>query len=114
MTVIVCISHTQMYSEAMHEVVRKIDDVRSIEKHIYTNVLALMAVFVAVFSIISVNVSLVSKEKLDLTILLVFNLCTIGAIGFLVSITKSLLSPKCTMIISGFSLLPAPVLSICN
>ena len=81
-------SYKNLYASDMRKIDKKMDDLRGLEKHIYTNVLTMMAVFVAVFSIINVNVSLV-KDASSLLTLVVSNLCTIGAIGFLVSTVRS-------------------------
>lgn len=73
----------------MSQASQKIDELKATEKNIYTNVLALLAIFVAVFSVINVNVSLVNAGDPNLIKLVVWNLCTLGAVGFLVSLTKA-------------------------
>lgn len=74
--------YSHVYQAAMSKVKDKLDALKSLEKGIYANVLAILAIFVAAFSIINVNVSL-AKEAADLHALIVFNLCTIGSIAFL-------------------------------
>jgi deoxycytidine triphosphate deaminase len=82
-------TYKDVYKSAMSRAAQKIDELKSTEKNIYTNVLALLAIFVAVFSVINVNVSLANAGDPDLTKLVVWNLCTLGAVGFLVSLTKT-------------------------
>ena len=82
-------SYKDVYQSAMSRASQKIDELKSTERNIYTNVLALLAIFVAVFSVINVNVSLVNAGDPNLTKLVVWNLCTLGAVGFLISLTKS-------------------------
>ncbi len=75
------------------ELAHKVEDVRAIEKNIYGNVLAMMAVFVAVFSLINVNVSLVSK-MVDMGTLLTLNLTTVGSIAALIGALRTCLPGK--------------------
>ena len=70
------------------------EELHAAERRIYTNVLFLLAIFVAIFSIINVNVSLVGNSSVGLQTLLVFNLCTLGAIGFLITIARTQLCSK--------------------
>jgi len=77
----------------MTEIVKKVDDVRQIEKTIYGNVLAIMAVFVAVFSLINVNVSLVAKA-VEMSTLLTLNFVTIGSIATLIAVIQTCLPGK--------------------
>ena len=81
-------SYKDVYKSAMSQASRKIDELKSVEKSIYTNVLALLAIFVGVFSVINVNVSMVSGKEPNLTTIVVWNLCTLGAIAFLISLTR--------------------------
>ena len=82
-------TYKDVYKSAMSQASQKIDELKATEKNIYTNVLALLAIFVAVFSVINVNVSLVNAGDPNLIKLVVWNLCTLGAVGFLVSLTKA-------------------------
>lgn len=53
---------------------KKTDEVRDIEKHMYANVLALMAIFAAIFTLVNVNVVAAGK---CLPQALVLNLTTV-------------------------------------
>ena len=100
-------SYKDVYKSAMSQASQKIDELKAAEKNIYTNVLALLAIFVAVFSVINVNVSIVNSGDADLVKLVVWNLCTLGAVGFLVSLTKTPNFSKIGMAASAFLLLVA-------
>ena len=78
------------YSRDMRKVEDKWKDVKGLERGIYGNVLAIMAVFIAAFSIININVSM-TRGGDCLSIILIFNLCTLGAFSFLGFILQRLL-----------------------
>lgn len=103
-------AYKDVYTSAMSRASQKIDELKSTEKNIYTNVLALLAIFVAVFSVINVNVSLVNAGDPSLIKLVVWNLCTLGAVGFLVSLTKTPGFSKIGIFASAILLLVALVL----
>ena len=90
-----------VYSTAMKKVDLKMEELHVAERRIYTNVLSLLAIFVAIFSIINVNVSLVGNSSVGLQTLSVFNLCTLGAIGFLITTARTQL---CSKLVIGISL----------
>lgn len=73
-----------VYSKSIKNFDKKFEDVKNVEKSIYSNVLAIMAIFVAAFSILNVNVTL-CQSAIPIENLVIFNLCTIGAIAFLVA-----------------------------
>lgn len=91
-------TYSKVYQSTMSKVKEKLDDLKSLEKSIYANVLAILAIFVAAFAIINVNVTL-AQESSDTGALLTFNLCTVGSIAFLiwaVSFITPQQSGKCT------------------
>lgn len=71
---------------------KKTDEVRDIEKHMYANVLALMAIFAATtFTLVNVNVVAAGK---CLSQVLVLNLTTVGSFGALVALITAVVKPK--------------------
>ena len=82
--------YTSSLSKEMTDIEEKVDNIKSIEKEMYGNVLALLAIFVAIFSLINVNVTLVS-QKVDMLSVLTLNFTTVGSIGFLVAIINTIL-----------------------
>lgn len=79
------------YIRQMSDVEEKIEDVKEIEKHIYSNVLSIMAVFVAVFSLININVQ---NSSLSMKSLISLSLATVGFAGTLITIIHSVTSGK--------------------
>lgn len=77
-------------SDEMTEMEKKVDTVKSIEKNVYGNVLSIMGIFIGIFSLINVNLSLVTGEAAMAT-LLTFNFATVGAIAFLIGLINTIL-----------------------
>ena len=82
--------YTSSLSKQMTNIEEKIDSIKSIEKDMYGNILALLAIFVAIFSLINVNVTLAS-QKVDMFSVITLNFTTVGAIGFLISVINTIL-----------------------
>lgn len=85
-------SYSETYKKEMKEIEDKVESVKHIERGIYSNVLAIMSIFIAAFSIININVTL-SQSDLPLMSLVVFNLCTVGSIAFLVGLVTKIVDP---------------------
>lgn len=77
-------------SDEMTELEKKEDSVKNMEKTVYGNVLSIMGIFVGIFSLINVNLSLVAKDVAMAT-LLTFNFATVGAIAFLIGLISIIL-----------------------
>jgi len=86
--------YTAQYKSVMHEVENKVNDVKTIERGIYGNVLVLMSIFVALFSLININVNLAESGANTLKNLIVFNLGTVGSIFFLIGGVQNILKQK--------------------
>ena len=72
----------------------KAQSLHNMEKSIYGNVITLLSVFIALFSLINVNIELAYAETVEIARMLVFNLTTVGSIAFLVALIRSSLSKK--------------------
>ena len=83
--------YTSAFSKEMTDIEQKIDQIKEIEKTIYSNILALMAIFVAIFSLVNVNVSL-AVQNVSTKMLLTMNFATVASIGFLIAIINTILS----------------------
>lgn len=77
-------------SKEVSEIEKKVDRVENIEKDIYGNVLAIMAIFVGIFSLINVNVTL-AAQNVDIKMLLTMNLTTVSSISFLLAVINTML-----------------------
>lgn len=80
--------YKKAFEKQMKQIDKKTDDVREIEKSIYANVLAILAVFVAIFSLISTNVKLLEDGSTFLGFV-GYNLVTIGGISFLLTLLRT-------------------------
>lgn len=88
--------YTDQYAEAMHAVEEKAKDLKSLEHGIYANVIVFMTIFVALFTIININVNLVRDSTGAATLyrMLVFNLGTVGSIAALIAFAQSMFREK--------------------
>lgn len=71
----------------------KVKDLESLEKNIYSNVLAILAVFVAVFTLLNINISM-AKASATVIDFLIFNLSTVGGISALTLLLTGILDRK--------------------
>ena len=74
----------------MIDIEKKVDAVKNIEKNVYGNVLSIMGIFIGIFSLINVNLSLVAASA-GMATLLTFNFATVGAIAFLIGLINAIL-----------------------
>lgn len=82
------------YSKEMNKFDEKVDEIKHLERNVYTNIITLMSIFIALFSIINVNIDLAFAENVERTRLIITNLVTVGSIAFLVSLTQLCLAHK--------------------
>lgn len=82
------------YRHEMQKVQGKVDEIKHLEKNIYTNIITLMSIFIALFSLINVNVDIAFAEKVEQMRIIVSNLVTVGSIAFLVSLIQLCTSRK--------------------
>lgn len=81
------------YQKAMQKMESKKTEIKSLEKSIYGNVLVIMTIFVALFSLLNINFNIV-KDGTGADYLfrmLVFNCGTIGSIAFLIAFASSIM-----------------------
>ena len=84
------------YEKAMRKIESKKDELKDMEKGIYANVLVLLTIFVALFSLININVGL-ARESTETGIafrMLIFNLGTVGSIAMLISFAQTMIKSK--------------------
>lgn len=86
--------YTSEYREEIERAEEKLDELRHMERNIYANIITLMSIFIALFSIINVNVDLAFAANVERSRLLISNLITVGSIAFLVSLAQLCLSRK--------------------
>ena len=78
------------YKAQMKAVDRKKLDLQSVEKNIYANVITILTVFIAIFSLINMNLSL-AEDAVGGMHFLVYNFSLLGAVSFLVILLHELL-----------------------
>lgn len=74
-------SYETQYSRELNHIEEEIDKFKQLEHTVYGNVLTIMTIFIAIFSIINVNVSL--ADGANTVSFLTFNLVTLGSVSFL-------------------------------
>lgn len=74
--------YTAAYSQQIKDVEGKIKDLKSIEKTLYTNVITILTIFIGIFSLLNMNITL-AKNAVSAIDYLTFNLAIIGALSFL-------------------------------
>ena len=79
-----------VYKSQMRAVEQKKMDLQSMEKNIYTNVITILTIFIAVFSLINLNLSL-AEGAVSAAHFIVYNFSLLGAVSFLVLLLHELL-----------------------
>ena len=82
-------SYEGQYEKQMRAIEKKTEDIKSMEKTIYANVLVILTVFVALFSFITTNLSLLSANA-SVERFLIHNFVLLGCINFLVGLLNGL------------------------
>ncbi|WP_169173257.1 dCTP deaminase domain-containing protein [Bifidobacterium oedipodis] len=83
--------YQNVYAADMHRIADKAEEIKGIEKRMYGNVLALMAIFAAIFTLVNVNVQTAGWE---LAKIITMNLATVGSFAFLVGLITVVLKPQ--------------------
>lgn len=73
--------YTSVYSDQIKTVEDKTMSLRSLEKSVYSNVITILSIFVAVFSLVNINVGFIGTST-TISMMLAINLVTIGALSF--------------------------------
>lgn len=86
--------YSASYRKELGKADEKLDEIKHLERNIYTNIITLMSIFIALFSIIDINVDLAFADSINQSRLIISNLVTIGSIAFLVSLIQLCLAEK--------------------
>lgn len=84
--------YTDIYADDMRKLENKADEIKGIEKRMYGNVLALMAIFAAIFTLVNVNAGILSQGTQVGTVLVV-NLTIVGSFSLLVGLISFIMRP---------------------
>ena len=82
--------YTSQYADQIKSLDGKINNLQSLEKSIYGNVVTILTIFIAIFTILNINISL-AETAATAKAFLVYNLATLGAISFLGVLMEELL-----------------------
>lgn len=97
--------YQDVYKRQIRELDKKKDDLKGMENSIYTNVLSILAIFMALFSFLTVNVTLAANSA-TVENYLIFNALMLGGISFLVALLNTVIRPKKN---GWYSWLPAAI-----
>ena len=96
-----------VYKDAYKGMLKEADDklkkLDNMESSIYGNVMVMMTIFVALFSIINVNLNLAKSDANGIAKLLVFNLSTVGSIAALVGFMQAAIAKKNNCVLFGIA-----------
>ena len=83
-------SYKTEYAEQIKSINGKIKTLESLEKTVYGNVITILTIFVAIFTILNVNISLTEAASSAMSYI-IFNLSTVGAVSALALLLESLI-----------------------
>ena len=81
------------YTKQIHSLDEKFKDLDALEKTIYGNVISVLAVFVAAFTLLNMNITIASASK-SVIDFLIYNLSVVGCISALVLLLNGILNKK--------------------
>ena len=87
-------SYKDIFSQKVIEVDNKINDIKSLENKIYGNVMTLMAIFIGIFSLININLDMLTKLEFTKQSIYTFDIMVVGIIGMFVALIGNLLPVK--------------------
>lgn len=85
--------YQDVYKRQTRELEKKTEDLKSVENNIYANVLSILAIFMALFSFLTVNVTLAANSA-TIESYLIFNALMLGGISFLVALLNTIVKPR--------------------
>lgn len=85
--------YKDIYEAQIREIEKQTEDLKAAEHSIYANVLVILTIFVALFSFLTTNLSILSSG-LTIRFFLLCNAVLLGCISFLVAIMSGVVSPS--------------------
>ena len=83
--------YKDIYQHEIREIEKKTENLKDLERSIYANVLVILTVFVALFSFLTTNISLLSANA-DASRFLIYNFVTLGCVSFLAALLNGAIS----------------------
>lgn len=85
-------AYQNVYKWQMHEFEKKEEDIKALENSIYANVLTILSIFVALFTLLTINVTLAANSA-NIQQFSIFNALMLGCISFLVTLIRTITKP---------------------
>lgn len=85
--------YESLYGSDLKKLENKAGEIEGIEKRIYGNVMTLMAIFAAVFTLVNINMG-TAQSRPDSTFVIAVNLATVGSFAILAGLISLLLKPR--------------------
>lgn len=85
--------YQDVYKRQMRELEQKKDDIKELESSIYANVLTILSIFVALFTFLTINVTLAANSA-TVKYYFIFNALMLGCISFLVALLNTVVKTK--------------------
>lgn len=85
--------YKSQYMEQIRSIKGQIDDFKTMEKSVYGNVITILTIFMAIFTILNVNIEL-TKQAVSGIQFLAYNVTTLGALSFLANLMHEILHRK--------------------
>lgn len=86
-------SYQGVYERQMRVLEGKEDDIKGLESSIYANVLTILSIFVALFTFLTVNITLTANSA-TIKMYFIFNALMLGCISFLVALLNTVVKSK--------------------
>lgn len=85
--------YQDIYRNQTKKIEEKAEDLKNMERSIYSNVLVILTVFVAIFSLMTTNIGLFSRSA-EMVDFLICNFTLLGSTSFLVAILQNAIGSK--------------------
>lgn len=111
-------SYSDIYGAETRKLDKKADRIEGMEQRIYGNVVAIMGVFVAIFSLVNLDLSWISSS-MPVSTLLVLDLTIVGGMAALVGLIATLMNRKDTRVrylpwvVAIIAFLAAAIMLVC-
>lgn len=85
--------YRDIYKRQIREIERRTDDLKDMERNLYANVLTILSIFMTLFSLLTINVTL-AVNSANVQQYLLFNALLLGGISFLVALVSTIIKTK--------------------
>lgn len=86
--------YQDVYGSEIQKIERKTEQLENMENRIYGNVVAIMGVFVAIFSLVNLNVSWQASQAASIATLVILDLSVVGGMAALVGLLSSMVNTR--------------------